>query len=340
MKEKIEIFVDFEGFYQNQILNLLIDLNHNLNKWEFIDWKYNKNPGGDAIVAVALNSRKEIVGQQVYLPRIYRFRDLKFVVVEAVDAVVHPDYRRKGIYQNIWTETRKMLMDKRMRLTTFPSISGMSIGAMKKEGLFQLGLMKQYFCILRLGIIIQKRKHFNFLLKNKKVYNSLNGILKFYFRKRNKKVITKPVKKFCDSEFCHYDRIQLLRSREYLNWRFVDNPVDKFLIFKFYMDSEDIGYAVLKRQKGKNSLFIYDFIARKYAKNCLKSLIDYIYEMYQEIGIVFYKALEKNPYHYIFLQCGFLPMRNDHIMFTSNFKLNKLSNRKEQWFVTLSDTDW
>jgi GNAT superfamily N-acetyltransferase len=67
---------------------------------EFWEWKHFKNPFGISPAFVAIND-KEIVGLRTFMRWIWGVNGAELTALRAVDTVVHPDYRGKGIFSRL-----------------------------------------------------------------------------------------------------------------------------------------------------------------------------------------------------------------------------------------------
>ena len=67
-----------------------------------------------------------------------------------------------------------------------------------------------------------------------------------------------------------------VRSAEYLNWRFVHNPVQRYFTYEFLEGDEPVGYVVYALDG--SSAVLSDFVTIRHRSSCLRLLLEHCRE--------------------------------------------------------------
>ena len=85
----------------------------------------------------------------------------------------------------------------------------------------------------------------------------------------------KPVERFRTDYELDPVIIHGIRSADYLNWRFIDNPIGRYSVSEFIDADEPIGYCAYA-QVGSVAV-VCDFVTKRRYRNCLRLLVDHLY---------------------------------------------------------------
>lgn len=201
---------------------------------DFLLWEYMSCPFGPTKNWIADDDGK-IVGQYSLQKQEYFYYGKKVIGSLAFDLATHPDYRYQGIFTKLGFHSLEEAGKQDIAFTLgYPWIKGIAIPGHKKVGWTLLGELKIYEC------------------------SKVKGIHK------NNKYDIEYISEF-DNDFKGFsDRFQddipiyLNRTKEYLNWRYVDKPYD-YTIDKIYdMSGEMVSYIVTK--KYQDTLHLIDFL--------------------------------------------------------------------------------
>ncbi len=117
-----------------------------------------------------------------------------------------------------------------------------------------------------------------------------------------------------------------VRSAEYLNWRFIDNPMYDYAAHKFLENDKSIGYCVYTVVRSKAE--IYDFVVKQRKRGCLRLLIEH----FRSKGIIHMRfrgiGLHLRKY-------GFIRRRD-----TLNQCRATMDAPRGPWMLTLADRDY
>jgi len=160
------------------------------------------------------------------------------------------------------------------------------------------------------------------------------------FSMRKPQVLVKLIKNFAVPEDFPSRKIRGCRTKEYLNWRFIDNPIDDIHALEFEDDSGYIGFAALRLNKNGRTIDILDFVTRKIEVGCIRALQAHIYKNYPNVGLIYFKTLQEGPFIDYFRRCGFFVGGKNQILFVDNLEEHNLVTNAKEWFVNLGDSDW
>jgi len=229
-------------------------------------WKYLKNPDGLARVFIAEDASSNIVGTLAYVPRQYSNTDGdSLTVLRAVDIFLCAELRKQGVFFGLLKFARKQVDGTRLGVPNeYSAIFG------KGPGWRVLGPYRTWrFPVLMGEFFSGKTMAFSAPL--------VNGLSRIYqicwlpgdYRNLMMKRITRFRKDYgLDPAVIHG-----VRSAEYLNWRFVDNPVGNYNAFEFFEKNESVGYCVFARVG--SSAILSDFVTNRCRRRCLRLLIDH-----------------------------------------------------------------
>ncbi|QSW98287.1 GNAT family N-acetyltransferase [Haloterrigena alkaliphila] len=117
---------------------------------EWFDWKYVDDPYLSHVPITLAERDDEIVAVQGYVPcRLRRGADVA-LALKPVDAVVHPDHRRQGLYSRI-TELGISRYEDRESACFFNFPNGASLGAQEKLGWSEVTVVSTYNRVQRPG---------------------------------------------------------------------------------------------------------------------------------------------------------------------------------------------
>jgi hypothetical protein len=74
---------------------------HRHDEVSLLDWRYDRNPHGSAWTVVAADGADAPVGSYSFVPRRYVVNGAETLVMQASDAMVFPNWQRKGIFRGL-----------------------------------------------------------------------------------------------------------------------------------------------------------------------------------------------------------------------------------------------
>ena len=120
---------------------------------DWFDWKYVDDPYLSHVPITLAERDGEIVAVQGYVPCRLRRGERIARALKPVDAVVHPDHRRNGLYSRI-TERAIRRYEKRETALFFNFPNAASLGAQEKLGWSEVTVVSMYYRVQRPGELI------------------------------------------------------------------------------------------------------------------------------------------------------------------------------------------
>jgi hypothetical protein len=138
-----------------------------------------------------------------------------------------------------------------------------------------------------------------------------------------------PVERFTSSFELDPDFIYGIRSAEYLNWRFVDNPMHDYSVYEFFEKDSCIGYCVYSTTDSRAEIF--DFVTTRRRRGCLRLLIDHCRS--EHTGTLSFEGSNLG-----LGTLGFVRRRSTSFFTASDSRKNPFMP-KGRWYVTPADSD-
>jgi len=284
---------DENGIYklEKQIDTMYPGRNYNYNDWKkWWEWKYLENPVNENNPKIWVAEFKDqIIGCNAFLPIKMKIKSEKIIVTQNVDLMVHPDFRRQGIYQNLAKEALADLKQKKSYIIYgFPN--RFSYYGNIKYGWFDISPLNIGIKPLKIDRFIEKNLSNSFLIKKsllKKIYvNLIKRIITTIFKekkiKNSKNISASQVLSFDDEINDFWYKISddyniiVVRDKDYLNWRYVNVPDKKYIIFLAKENDEICGYIIIRceSQEIKDKYgSIYDIVTLKNRSDIVYSLL-------------------------------------------------------------------
>lgn len=331
-----------------------------LSKWQ---WEYLNTPQGISKIFLYEDNDK-IIGHYGLIPILLKYKDKSILSGKSEDAMIHKRYRVYGNrFTKLVTKGNEFSHDEGVDLIWgFPNKAAFMPHI--KGGFSHIGDTFNLIKILNIRIILEK--FIPLYIKNRYIsqiiiyFFSLSfSILNIFFNlkrlKRAKNVTIKSVAKFDERINKLWERanseygITIVRSCDYLNWRFVENPNTKSKIFIAEKENEILGYIILGLYKSKKHQikigFISDVFFDKREKDALNDLLNSAIDYFEEEGVAYIAvSMAKDGYDNksfltLFRKKGFF-FKNRKL--TSSFIL-KANSRKvdteyvnniKNWYIT------
>ncbi len=293
-------------------------------------WKSIKNPFG-TYYTFLLKDHEKIIAAYSVAPKRFYIKGLEIDCIQSLDTMTDPKYQGRGsstYLANLIYEYSKL--NEKLFVYGFPNKAS--------QYLFEVKLQWNLFGKMSLFIkdIVKTKRYF----KGHNLY-SIKEISKF----------DETINNICETSKKNY-LITLKRDKQYLNWRFVENPTTnykKFLIFNEKTDNI-VAYFILKRYRGKNEEYhghIVDFIILPREINLKKQ----IFTLIESFSLDIFKAncmkmsfwLPDNDLkEFIVLKLGYDIMKNETYFGCKLFqKCNQFLLLKsiKNWYITMSNND-
>ncbi len=288
---------------------------------DWVKWKYLRNPDGPARLYLAISPDDKVVAINAHLPRrVTSAQTGPFLIFQDIDMLVDEKLRGKGVYSRL----SKFVRPRRDYLM-FGFPNEFSERTIKKQTDTILTVEAWQFPA-SVGRVIEG-KPYGFLGPLADAFSRLYALL--WLGRRPKSLHMKPIKRFerdyeLDSQLLHG-----VRSADYLNWRFIDNPMSKWSAFEFLDGEESIGYCVYTEAGGV--AMIFDFVVTRNHRECLRLFVEHCFDL----GIT---RLDFKGVGLDLGRFGFLCRRSRRkLVLTDTW--GDLKVPRGHWVITLADKD-
>ena len=334
-------------------------------RWE---WQFENNPfkTGDLIpVWVAVNKNGEVVGQiAVMIEPLKLFDTSSQTAAWAVDLNVLPDYRHQGIGFRL----TKKLSSSNSNIMALPMSDAFRY-YMKKLGSLDISdvavfkkpvFYKSSDIFFALGHRINDKwwgkkflSVFRFFRFDQFIAKSLNRIINF--QSSRLKIETDSNIKLCQiTSFderidalwstisLNYDLL-IIRTKEFLNWKYVNQPFMNYQKFLAIKNDTISGYIILRiaEPPESNTGIIADIFASPEDYETIRSLIIFAIRYFSDKKIRYIQAATSiSSFQNVFYSLGFksIKMMKPILLSDSQKDINKIKSAK--WLLCRSDHDW
>lgn len=312
------------------------------------EWKFEKNPQGEAVLVVGENSSSEMIAAGVFMPWKMCHRNNTILASQWVDLIVDRAYRGQDIPDKVLYTGRDAFRRQCAKICfAFPNSNSVPVHE-RNEGYF-LGNIVRYVKPLRTHYIINqkiKNKHLSLLI------SWLADILLKLFSKDT--YIGTPsghcFKKIdqCDETFDRFwqgfkeknpNIIMTDRDSAYLNWKYIKTPNSDRNLFALLHDREVLGFACLEISQSTG--YIVDMQANDDAS--LRELLSSVTRYFRNKAVdsVVIMALEKYIYHFMLNKFGFVRRPGNarfYVYLEGDVDRDEFRD-PANWLVTIGDCD-
>jgi len=325
-------------------LNQLVYGNSDLDKFE---WLYKNNPAGEADIFIARESKStKVIGALAYFPMRIWFHNKDILIGQAIDAIVHPDYRGKRIFNLIMRQSFASLSQKYAFLIGFPN--KLAINSELRAGWQLYSQLKTYSIALEATAFSEKI--ITSKLLSKCVTSMLNHPMKALERIRLNRINTDECKlapastNFVQSEKLHESLREIhplinIRDKDFLTWRFSSIPSKQYAIQEYLFRNIVYGYFVADFDgKAVNIVDLCTHRDINHQLRLLKLLIEYSISLGKTS--IHFKVCHNAYCIDALRKVGLFPRKGGSaiIIYPFSQKLEKL--RESAFYLTLADTDW
>lgn len=324
------------------------------------NWLYRDNHTGVIAITLAEAEGGEIVGQSALKPVKMKVGDKIRLGMLALDSMVHPDYQRQGMFTKLTTRTYEAVTEQGTPLVySFPNRNSHYVYAHKLGRTDLCGRLPLFVKILDVKRVLSKRIRNMVLLSGAAPLARIALGLFYAFRGgalpagcRLEKIT-----RFDDSVNDLWEKaaapfeILVVRDKEYLNWRYVENPTEDYVLFVVKRHDETVGYIVLKCENrfGLQIGFIVDMLMIPDEPGIGRGLISEAVEYFrkQHMDMVGCLVLEHVPYAKFLKDNGFVIVPEKLFPQELHLSVRRLSDEysdpfitdSKNWFITWGDHD-
>lgn len=340
------------------------------------DWEYQKNRLGNFIGIAEIDGR--IVGHMALVPVQLKIADKTVIGCQAVDLVVHKDFRRQGIFLSLG-EFLVQETTKRGFHFWYGFPNKLAHSGHLKYGWFNVcnvphlvkPINSRKVARALLEAIIQNRKKAKFLINNRiarsailalfRIGLRISAFLRTFTQTRREcqeqTVEISPLE-FFESSFDDFWKtvsrnypISIVRDSRYLNWRYFEKPSADYKVLAARRGNEIAGYIVLgsKEEGGLKTGYIVDILSSPNDVLAITDLISTAVEHFQRekydlVNCWIMKESESSRLYYRILRdFGFFQFssRSHPLIARVNSPqlVPDLVYDASNWFVTAGDSD-
>lgn len=313
-------------------------------------WQFKYSPFG-SIMMVA-EHKGQIIGFFSRLSVKMKVEDKVVMGSIACDAMVHPDFRHKGLYHRLskvsWEEAKK---------------EGHAISYGIANKITYKHRHKETFAICRIPILVkffdsyeEIKKHVvnQFLAKILSIF--ANSIFRIFYSAKAcpsfRNLTLNEITKFEDrinsfwKEALRTFKIAVVRNKEYLNWRYFQRPNSNFTVLLAEEGKKLLGYIVFSAEKTLDSKrgCITDIVTHPDHPEIIQFLIsEAIHRLRKEkVGLTVCWMMKNNPYYKVLRENGFIRYfrRGGIVARADPSKISEMIIKDpNNWYLTLGDSE-
>lgn len=313
------------------------------------NWKFGRNPFGDTLSWIGVNSMSNIIATCIYMPWVFTLGEKIIKANQLVDGVVQLEYRGQGLALTLLNQGMADSFNKGASFSfAFPNENGAAVHRQNKG--YHLGHILRYTKPLRSGYFLERYIKSKFLLKL--VSSIVDAVIKFFSKETyyiNPWSLGIEKGENCGKEFDDFferfsgafqNKIVTKKGSRYLNWKYVNSPSEDRALYAVRKDSIVYGFVVLESTPKIG--YIVDLIASD--KQALAYLIAYSIKYFRNLGkdSVVFVALENNMYFGDLKKFGFIERPEEkhfYIYIDEKMKDKEYFMDSQNWFITIGDCD-
>ena len=327
-------------------------------------WWYKQNPAGSPIIWLAEHDNK-IIGHYGIVPMKMKVGNTYLTGSVGCDAATHPQYQGKGIFSYIINKCYQDAAENNIPLTY--GFANIHLGPTYKryEWRGHISFITNMIKVLNWEPVLSRYIHYKFLARFAayflgKIYRS-NSELNSDLEIKRIRYFDERINIFWEDISNHF-KIIVKRDQTFLNWRYVDHPLNKYTIFIAVRNDRIFGYCVLREERKENLRRgqIVDILGLQNHYNVIGYLIQRAFKYFKEKGIDYISChmSEKNPYIKFFKKAGFTPYPRHKTALVASINLqgsiidekavydqalifsqNSFLKEKKNWFIMSGDGD-
>lgn len=322
---------------------------------KYWNWMYKNNPINLMKIWVAEDNGK-IVGHNAVIPVLMKIDNKIQLGTLELNTAVHPNYQGQGIFSALAKKLYNELAAEGLSVTYgYPNEIIYPI-RINKLGWFKISSLPVLFRPLNLtGLVMGKVKNRYIVYLVSRINNLGLLSLKIFFKgkkyKPPQKINVREVSFFNDRFDEFWDdaskayKIIVVRDKNYLKWRYLDNPNYGYTIYSAEKEGKIFGYIVLRLavEKHSKSGMIVDFLTLSEQKDVAFSLISKAIEHFKKERADLVTCYIQNQYYYDLLRVsGFMPIPLQKYRPKFCARINVAINKEfftdvSNWFLTNGD---
>lgn len=319
---------------------------------EYYEWKCFKNPVAIGEMWLA-EDNSMLVGTKSMAPKRMKILGKILDAAEIGDAYTRPDYQRQGIFTTLHKAARDRVLDSGISLIYGTPNQNALPGYEKKLDYAQVPIkLRALAKPLHPEQVLEAKLHFPLLVSilspiieivsRTMLKVGVRGIGKSDVFVSRESSFPDDVDVLWEQVAENYDVI-LVRSKSYLEWRYVANPDTYSILIARNRDGATLGYMVTKIGFSENMPvgFLCDFLTIEEDPNIFKKLLVSAIEEFDQktVSIIYTWAVKGSFYDSTLLKLGFLPRPPVPIVCYKNELGARVLSKAYKWHFTMGDTD-
>jgi len=314
----------------------------------FWRWEFMEGPDGKALIYV-VEGEDKVIGHFSDLPRRFSLHGKEVRGTLSVDLMVHSDYRRKGIFEEMGRYAiQRVKNENGLFMMSYP-IRPETIQGFKKIGWEEVAELPVLVYPIKFSGIVDRYLHFpplSFLVGGaaRFFYSLLYGLKRGKgtegFEIEKVGLLDDQFDSFCQKASSLYPVIGV-RNRKYLTWRYLQHPTRSYTIYRAKKNGEMRGYIVLRKVEllHFNSAVIVDLLTLD--EEVLPALVDRGIQHSQQEGVdlLGFMVPQDHLYYKILRRRGFLPSLKAFLFMVYSHSDKKIFLSPEKWYVNWGDSD-
>ncbi len=311
------------------------------------EWLYKNNPAGPADIHLAIDpSSDAVVASYVVMPMRLWYRDRIIRIGQAIDGMVHPDYRRQRIFNSMQKRLHEYLRTRYEFLIGFPNI--MALNPLRNAGARAFGPLATYSFPLT-SLFFARRP-----IKGDVFHAILSFFLKpaiaWYKSSHFRKINTRGYRlesleqddllsEFTFDSIRRIHPIMAVRDTQFIRWRFFAAPTDQYVFLRFASDEKTLGYIAIRFEY--KAVAIVDFCIDSSIDDqlrALKLLIEYCQR--RSVKSMHFQLSEACYCTEALKTAGFIKRKNNYSIILIPYSPESETLDYNDFFLTFADTDW
>ncbi len=318
---------------------------------EYYEWKCYRNVFGEGGVWLA-EEGNSVVGVKSLTPKPMKVLGAMVNAAETGDNFVHPDYRRHGIFSRLFRAHLDGVDPQWSLIYTLPS----KIPLQAYERKLDCPQIPVSLCSMvkpvRSKQLLKRKLRFSFVaaivsplvdIASRAMFRiGTRGMARSTVDVRPEEGFPDDVDALWEEASVNYDVI-LVRSKKYLEWRYIANPDAYTILIARSKSGATSGYMVTKVHASNDLTwgYICDFLTLESDPNVFRKLLAAAVESFYQKGcaVVLAYVVRGSFYYRTLLRAGFLPRARHPIVCYRN-ELGKLVLKGgHKWHFTMADSD-
>jgi len=325
------------------------DSSNNALRKERFEWSYSTNPYGKARAWIACDTKtNKCVGIASAFPRKILINGNPITCMNTGDTAVDKEYRSLGLAINILQERQRGAIDNNIGFLYSYPVDNMEV-VLSHLGWKTVDKFRRYGIVLNVNSFIEKyvkARRFGSIISYPPNllltlwWGNFLGKREFRVRLQSKKKFDNEFDDLFESISINYPVIGI-RDSQFLNWRFLENPLHKnLLIFRLEKADRFFGYALVDVYKDSARMVDYMVLSEELIVSLLVGVIKWLRE--KGIGTFAFRSLSNDPINDKFKSFGYIFKDSKDSSISVYLPQNSPYNiilESTNWYMTQADRD-